>query len=82
MYVRIPAWTTEETVHVTDCSGNEIACTRDGVYLVIPKSAVNEGKAVTVSFDLPVYETTVYTWIKKKPYYITWKGDSMIEVKE
>ena len=79
VYVRIPAWCPEESIKLTDEAGNAVPYSRDGIWLVI---SPEEGKTVELTFDLPTYETTTSTWVSKKQFLLSWKGDALISTKE
>jgi hypothetical protein len=64
---------------LTDTAGNAVPYSRECLWLVF---SPQDKKTVELTFDLPTYETTTSTWVSKKEFLLSWKGDALISTKE
>lgn len=80
--VRIPGWCDVSTLRVTGPEGESLPYTLEDSYAMIPVEAVEAGRALAVSFPLPVTETVEYTTVSHTGYRLRWKGDEIIQVDE
>ena len=74
LHVRIPAWCPKESVICT--AG--IPFGFEGNEMIVPAEAIEEGKKITVSFELPGRESVEETRYSGTKYRLRWKGDSVI----